>query len=222
MTRKRLEAAVRDAAPERPLRADSVEKVPAAPVSEEFFAAQAERQLLAEGAAETRQHGCSGTTTRLRGVLSGKSNSPFVSRKNPSSRNPTFSTKSARNRTCGSILQPTAGSSAVRRPGSGGADLGARLDLDQGLVLDQAGDDDHGHHREVAAHDPAVGFADLALAGEVFLLVGDVPGQAGDVAGLAAGGADDGDDVGERLLHLADEVVGSKTWAAFQPIWPPM
>ena len=90
----------------------------------------------------------------------------------------------------------------------GGAELGDGLDLDQRLVLDEAGDDDHGHRREVPAHDAAVGLADLALAGEVLPLVGDVPGQAHDVLDVAAGGAHDRGDVGQRLLHLADEVAG--------------
>src|SRR5919106_2989605 len=41
------------------------------------------------------------------------------------------------------------------------------LDLDLGAVLDQCLDLDHGHGRVVAAHERAVGLAELASAGEV-------------------------------------------------------
>src|SRR6056297_2246099 len=56
-------------------------------------------------------------------------------------------------------------------------------------------------------HDPAVGRADLGLMGHVFGLVGDVPGQARDLVGGAAGGFDDFADVAKGLLHLPDEIV---------------
>ena len=50
------------------------------------------------------------------------------------------------------------------------------------------------------------GFAEFALAGQIFLLVGDEPGQAGDVLDLAAGFFDQGRDIRKRLVRLRDEV----------------
>ena len=48
-----------------PLCADFVEKVAVVPISGEFFAVQAKKYLLAEGAAEIQDRACKGATTRL-------------------------------------------------------------------------------------------------------------------------------------------------------------
>ena len=57
----------------------------------------------------------------------------------------------------------------------------------------------------MAAHDTPVCLAHLLLPGEVFRLVGDEPGQPDDVLDAAAGSLDDGRDIAQRLLELADQ-----------------
>src|SRR5262245_34376253 len=58
---------------------------------------------------------------------------------------------------------------------------GHSLDLDLGLVLDQSGDLDYGHGREVAAHRLAIDFADALEVAEIVLLVGEIPGHRHDM-----------------------------------------
>src|SRR6186713_2835946 len=65
-----------------------------------------------------------------------------------------------------------------------------RLDLHLGPRLDQVLDDDNRHRGEVAAEDLAVVRADRLAAEQIFITIGDVPRQAGDVLDAGAGGAE--------------------------------
>jgi len=55
--------------------------------------------------------------------------------------------------------------------------------------------------------DAAVDLPDLPPARDIFALVGDIPRHPCEVLGPRAAGAQHGDDVGERLLDLGDEIV---------------
>src|SRR3954447_24033342 len=84
----------------------------------------------------------------------------------------------------------------------------SRFDLDLGGGLDEPGDLDDRHRREVAAHHVAVGGADLLQAREVLLTRGHVPGQPRDVLGPGAGLGEHRDDVAQRLTDPPGEVLG--------------
>src|SRR5882757_3869303 len=86
-------------------------------------------------------------------------------------------------------------------------DKGGGLDLDLGAVLDQRDDLDQRHRREMAAECVAPGATDRRQAGEIFVLVGDVPGHPRDVLGSRTGRGEHRDGVAQRLLELADEIV---------------
>src|SRR5688572_7629974 len=53
-----------------------------------------------------------------------------------------------------------------------------------GTVFDQCRHFDGGHRREMPADHFAISLADALEIGEIFLLVGEVPGHGGDVLGL--------------------------------------
>ena len=88
---------------------------------------------------------------------------------------------------------------------------GGRFDLDLRFVFDQR-DNLHRAHRDVVVADQlAKRAADVLQRGEIFALVGHVPREAHEMLGLAAGFAQHGDDVLQRLLRLRGEVVGMET-----------
>ncbi len=58
------------------------------------------------------------------------------------------------------------------------------------------------------AHDSAIGRANFTLVGQILCLVGNIPRQPGDIARLSPRFPDHGQNILERLAHLADEVVG--------------
>ncbi len=82
-----------------------------------------------------------------------------------------------------------------------------RLDLDLGTILDEAGDLDQGHSREMPTYDRTIGGADFGKTVQVVTLVKDVPGQAHDVLRSCISFLQDGDNVFQRPLNLAHEVV---------------
>src|SRR6202035_1461776 len=82
-----------------------------------------------------------------------------------------------------------------------------RFDLDAGAVGDQSAHLHQGYGREGAADDVAIGGADRGGARRIFLLVEDVPGHAGDMLGLGAGGGENLDDVAKGLTDLRHEIV---------------
>ncbi len=81
------------------------------------------------------------------------------------------------------------------------------------LRLDQPGDLDHRHGREMPAHHLAIGGAERGQVGEILVDVADVPGQPHDVLRLGAGFRQHRGDVLERELHLRDEAVGEAALA---------
>ena len=94
------------------------------------------------------------------------------------------------------------------------------LDFDLGTVFDECRDLDERHRREMPANHRAVGFADLAKASEIFVLVGDIPGETHDALGPRAGLGQYGDDVGQRLPTWTTKSSLSNCCSLFQPIWP--
>src|SRR6185437_4404201 len=83
-----------------------------------------------------------------------------------------------------------------------------RFDLYLGAVLEEGNDLDQRHGGKMTTERLAPDAADLGQAGEVLALVGDVPGHACDMVRPGARRREHGDRVAQRLLHLADEVVG--------------
>src|SRR5215210_4460422 len=91
--------------------------------------------------------------------------------------------------------------SAVRR------DHGGSFHLDSGLGFDEGCDLDHGHSREMPAHQLAVYLAHALQTGEILLAVGYVPGHANDVLGTRTGLRQHREDVLQALANLADEIL---------------
>ena len=74
-----------------------------------------------------------------------------------------------------------------------------RFDLDHRFRLDQRGDRNHGHGREMPAEGLAIDRPQFLEAGAIGLDIRDVPGQAHDILDASAAGLDHRSDVEEGL-----------------------
>lgn len=81
------------------------------------------------------------------------------------------------------------------------------LDFDLGTVFDKCRDLDERHGREMPANHLAVGFADLAKASEILVLVRDIPSKTHDAPGSRTGLSQYGDDVGQGLPDLDNKII---------------
>ena len=66
------------------------------------------------------------------------------------------------------------------------------------------------HRRIVLAHDLAIASAQRRERRAILGFVDDVPGEAHEMFGLAAGGAKNDDDVAQRLERLLEKIVGRR------------
>ena len=75
------------------------------------------------------------------------------------------------------------------------------------FILDKGTYNNHCHSRKMIAHNRAIGGPDLALMCKIFFLVGDVPGQTGDILSRTACRLDNIEDIAQCLRHLADKIM---------------
>src|SRR5215510_2892239 len=92
-----------------------------------------------------------------------------------------------------------------------------RLDLDFRFIFDKCDHLHHGHGREMCSHHAAIGFPDLSQSGQIFLLVGDEPGQPRNVLRRPAGLAHDRNDVLQGPAGLCDEVLAFEFLVGIPP-----
>ena len=87
---------------------------------------------------------------------------------------------------------------------------GGRFQLDLGRCVEQIGDEDHAHRREMVADQRFPDAPEFAPAGEIGRLVDAERGHPTDMLRLAAGLRQDRQDVLERLLELRHELLALK------------
>src|SRR6266699_1167181 len=85
-------------------------------------------------------------------------------------------------------------------------DDGEALDLHEGGDVPEPGHADGGHGRVVRPGQAPPDSADLFAPGSVVSQVRRVDGEAGQVLGPAAGGAERGEEDAERALELRDDI----------------
>ena len=82
------------------------------------------------------------------------------------------------------------------------------LDLDLGAVLDQGDHLHQRHRREIPAQVFAIDPPQILETVQIGALVGDIPRHPGQMLGPGAGLGQNRDDIGQRLIDLAQEIVG--------------